>query len=271
MPKAKDAMTKNPMTVRAETSVAEVIQLLLEHHVSGVPVVDEHGFPVGIISEFSLLQVLEEPGIQDRPVAEFMTTSVLSVDEEDSLKVVVEKLRSFRIRRMPVLRDGRITGIVSRRDLLRFVNHTGKQVHDPQEDLSITVAIVDDDPSILRLLERMIRNALGNVNVVEFTNGRQARQWLTTQFCEILITDVDLPDMNGLDLLQQAKQREPWMQAFVITGNTSLGCIADAMRNGATDFLSKPLDSGEVVQQLRRAAKAHHRWLHVIESAAVNV
>ena len=94
--------------------------------------------------------------------------------------------------------------------------------------------------------------------------------WLATNSAEFLITDFELPGINGLDLLQQVKHRDPWVQVFVITGHSSVYVAAEALRRGATDYLQKPLDHGDVIQQLHRAVQTYQRWTSVVREAAVH-
>jgi CBS domain-containing protein/CheY-like chemotaxis protein len=271
MPTVKEAMSTKAVTIRPNASVGEAIDLLLEHHISGAPVVDAEGLPIGIITEFALIEVLANPELREQPISNFMTKTILTVDENQSLDEVAETLRSFRIRRMPVVRNGKVVGIISRRDLLRFVHDTGTHIQELQEDLALSVVIVDDDACIRRLLEKLVRTALGDAKVALFADAESALSWLAKNPCEFLITDFELPDMNGLDLLRRVKERDPWIQVFVVTGHSSVYVAAEALRRGATDYLQKPLEPGDVIQQLRRAVQTYQRWTSIVETAASRV
>jgi CBS domain-containing protein len=99
----------------------EVIKMLLEHRFSGAPVTDEQGCLKGIISEYRLLEVIFTPELKNAPVSKFMTTDVVTVDEETPLTEIASQFVLHRIRRLPVVRDGRLVGTISRRDLLRQI------------------------------------------------------------------------------------------------------------------------------------------------------
>lgn len=119
--RAGNAMDANPTTVHADTTVADAVALLLEHHISGMAVVDDHGRPLGMITEFQMIRVICRPDINELPVSELMTTDVMTVQEETILSDVVSMMEEHRIRRIPVVRNGVVVGVIARRDLLQYV------------------------------------------------------------------------------------------------------------------------------------------------------
>ena len=139
--KAADVMTRDVVTVSAGAPVAEAIRLMLDHRVSGVPVVDD-GKVVGILTEGDLLrrsetgttrhrprwlEVLMGPGrmageyvrTHGRRVDDIMSQNVISVSEDTALDEVVQLMERRRIKRVPVLDGDDLVGVVSRADLLR--------------------------------------------------------------------------------------------------------------------------------------------------------
>lgn len=125
MYRAEDVMTKNVVSVDQDGTVEQAIRTLLEHRISGAPVTDGAGNLVGIISEFQLLEVIYEPEMRTAPVSRLMTRDVLTVDEQTTLSDVANLFVVHRIRRVPVMRDGKVVGLISRRDLLRCVLDAG--------------------------------------------------------------------------------------------------------------------------------------------------
>jgi CBS domain-containing protein len=102
--------------------VEQAIDVMLEHHVSGLPVVDREGQLVGVISEYDALRLmLENQRWCVAPVAHYMSTEIVSVPEDASLDTVAQIFRSTGVRRLPVVREGCMVGIISRRDLMRVV------------------------------------------------------------------------------------------------------------------------------------------------------
>ena len=138
---AAEVMSHNPIAVPAEAGLAEALKLMFDHHISGLPVVDGKAGLVGILTEGDLLRrseigtagqrsrwldLLTMPGrlasdyvrTHIRRVSEIMTRDVVSVAEDTPLTEVVRLMERHRIKRVPVLRDGALIGIVSRADLL---------------------------------------------------------------------------------------------------------------------------------------------------------
>jgi CBS domain-containing protein len=142
--RAGDVMTAQVLTVKPDASVREVAALLSERGISGVPVVDGTGRVVGIVSEGDLLH-RTEIGTERRPkrhrswwlnslasdvasdyvkshgrkVEDVMTRNVISIDEATELADVAVLLEANGIKRVPVITDGKLVGIVSRANLIR--------------------------------------------------------------------------------------------------------------------------------------------------------
>lgn len=108
-------MTTPVITILTGTPVAEIAQTLRQHQISAVPVVDETGGVVGLVSEYDLLA---RTGPTARDV---MTTAVISVTESTGIAEVRHLLVGRRIRRVPVLAGGRLAGIVSQGDLVSLM------------------------------------------------------------------------------------------------------------------------------------------------------
>jgi CBS domain-containing protein len=140
MYQAKDTMSTAVVSVHPEATVEEAIRLLLANELSGLPVIDDSGRLCGIISEFQLLEVVYDPNLKNSRVKEFMTRDVLTVDESALLATVANMFIVHRIRRIPVLREGVVVGVVSRRDLLRYIVETGSKIDNFFEELKSCTA-----------------------------------------------------------------------------------------------------------------------------------
>ena len=139
---ARDVMTSPVVSARPDMSAREVAKLLLDNRISAVPVVDEAGVPIGMVSEGDLigrgvserearrewwLEMLAEgtrlsPTFLDSvqtTVRQVMVAPVVTVGEDAPISEVARLLEAHRIKRVPVVRDGRVVGIVSRANLLR--------------------------------------------------------------------------------------------------------------------------------------------------------
>ena len=111
-------MKPGPVTIGPKATLQDAIELVLARRVSGLPVIDDNGYLVGIITEFALLALAYDRGLQQEKIEQHMTRDVLTVDVSDTVNHVADLFIVQRIRRVPVLRDGRLVGLVSRRDVL---------------------------------------------------------------------------------------------------------------------------------------------------------
>jgi CBS domain-containing protein len=139
---AKDVMTSPVLTVAPETSVTDVARLLLDRHISAAPVVDGDGQLLGIVSEGDLmrrpesgterraswwLSLISDPQDEAREyfkshgmhARDVMSRQVISVSEDTPLQEIAALLEKYRIKRVPVVRDRKVVGIVSRANLLQ--------------------------------------------------------------------------------------------------------------------------------------------------------
>jgi CBS domain-containing protein len=120
MPLVRDVMTATVTTVSQDATVEEAIETMLARRVTSVPVLDLAGRLAGIISESQLMVLVYNQYARHAPVASFMTRDVVSVDEGATLNEAATRLIVNRVRSLPVVYSGRVTGIVSRTDLLRY-------------------------------------------------------------------------------------------------------------------------------------------------------
>lgn len=139
--KAKDIMTTRVVTLSPGNSVRRAAEIMLDRGVSGLPVIDDDARLVGIISEGDLMRRAEF-GIRpasaatvssseqrarayvkshSRNVGDVMSSKVVTVDEETPVNRIAALMEEHRIKRVPVTRDGKLVGIVSRRDLMRAI------------------------------------------------------------------------------------------------------------------------------------------------------
>ncbi len=119
MVKAKDVMTDLLVTVSKDTSMYKVGQLLSMHNITGIPVVDEEMHIVGVITEKDMLDLYHVMQYtESRTVSSSMSRDVITFDVEDDLDDVCQCFKEHSFRRVPVTRDGKIAGVISRRDLI---------------------------------------------------------------------------------------------------------------------------------------------------------
>jgi len=155
--RAHQIMTRPVITVAPESTIVDAANLMLQRHVSGLPVVDAAGKLVGIVSEGDFIRRSEigtqrkrgrwlrfilGPGksasdfVQEhgRRVAEVMTTQPLTITEDTALAEIVDLMEKNNVKRLPVIRGDKIVGIVSRANLLQAVASLAREVPDPTAD-----------------------------------------------------------------------------------------------------------------------------------------
>ena len=115
---ARDIMTRKVCTIQPEASAQEAAQLLDQMRISGLPVVDGDGKIIGIITEADIISKVDREGLH---VADIMSHEVIFVSEETSVSEIAMMLTERKIKRVPVVNDGKLVGIVSRADIVHAV------------------------------------------------------------------------------------------------------------------------------------------------------
>lgn len=177
--KAAEVMTTKVLAVRPDTPARSIALMLFRHGISAVPVVDDIGIPIGMVSEGDLLprdeserearrdwwlRLLAEgeelsPDFvahvdrQDRTAAQIMTSPVITIDESADLVDVAELLSANRIKRAPVVHQGRMVGIVSRADLVKAVAYPGG-VSEPEPSLDRNTELLFPSERLAALTDR---------------------------------------------------------------------------------------------------------------------
>jgi CBS domain-containing protein len=149
--KARDVMTWGAIAVEPEESIARAVQLMLQNKISGLPVVDDKGQLVGIVTEGDFLRRGELGTQRQRPrwlefllgpgrlaseyvrasgqkVSQVMTTQARTITPETPLEDIVRLMESHRVKRLPVVEDGKLVGIVSRADLLHALGSVAREL-----------------------------------------------------------------------------------------------------------------------------------------------
>jgi len=163
---ARDILQPRVVTVPDSATVQTAVRLMLQHHVSGLPVVDAKNALVGMVTEGDFLRraeigtqkhhsrwlefILGAGRLADeyrqshtRHVRDVMTTEVISVEENAGAADIVRLMEKHRIKRLPVVRGKDLVGIISRADLLRAFGHAARPISSaPQTDKAIRDAIV---------------------------------------------------------------------------------------------------------------------------------
>jgi len=163
---ASDVMVRDVVTIGPDDDISTAVRLLTDHDISALPVVDGNGHVLGILSEADLLHREEDGTVKQRAwwveaitpastlaldyakshgkkVAEVMSDRVISASEDTPLSELANILEKNRIKRVPILKDGKLVGIVSRANLLQALASTPSiAAKDPITDRGIRAAIL---------------------------------------------------------------------------------------------------------------------------------
>ncbi|MGD2125017.1 MAG: CBS domain-containing protein [Desulfobacteraceae bacterium] len=120
--RAKDVMSSTPTTVKPDAKVIDVIRLLAEYRITGLPVVSEDMRLLGMVTEKDILKLLlYDKDFKTKTAADLMTAQITYFTEDDDLMAVFKTLEQSNFRRVPILSDGKLAGIISRRDIINFL------------------------------------------------------------------------------------------------------------------------------------------------------
>jgi two-component system cell cycle response regulator len=130
----------------------------------------------------------------------------------------------------------------------------------PVSDLSVLV--VDDDPSICQLFSELLR-ALG-YQVATASSADAARRQLDERVFDALLLDLVMPGVGGLELLRELRAAQPMLPILIVTGYGSFDAAVEAMRLGASDLITKPIDAPMLDLRIRKARELElaRRWVH---------
>jgi len=176
---ARDVMSEGVMSLAADATVLEAAQLLVNCLVSAMPVVDPGGRMIGIVSEADLLRCSAEAddaadgfaGAGSRKVVDVMTRDVITAGEDTPVAALAKLMTERRIKRLPILRDSAVVGIVSRIDLLRAQislntrqdGNSSKPIRDEQLRREISAACQGRNWSLARQLDVVVNGGVAHL------------------------------------------------------------------------------------------------------------
>jgi CBS domain-containing protein len=181
--KAADIMTPRVITISTDAPITEAIRLMLQNRISGLPVVDAYGSLVGIVTEGDFLRRAEDntekrrahwlefilgPGrlageyvrTHGRKVGEIMTSGLVTVAESTPVEEIVRLMETKRVKRVPVVRDKKVVGIVSRANILHVLGHLAATAKPSSKDDS------DIRTKIVAELEKQPWAPTAGVNII---------------------------------------------------------------------------------------------------------
>jgi len=118
---------------------------------------------------------------------------------------------------------------------------------------TFNVLLVDDEAEFLETLVKRIKKR--DVNVTGVESGEKALEFLDEQPVDVVVLDVRMPGMDGIETLRELKKRHPLVEVIMLTGHASLEVAIEGMELGAFDYLMKPIDIDELLYKLEDAHK----------------
>jgi DNA-binding NtrC family response regulator len=113
------------------------------------------------------------------------------------------------------------------------------------------VLIVDDEQDFLSIMAERMQNR--GMEVVTATSAAEALRKLEEESFDAVLLDLMMPEMGGIEALQVMRKKQPEVQVIFITGHPSVSKGVEAMKLGAMDFLSKPVDLTELTEKIKQA------------------
>jgi two-component system response regulator FixJ len=114
---------------------------------------------------------------------------------------------------------------------------------------NLNIFIVDDEPKVREAVMETLEQL--NSGVSCFASAEECLEQLGSQRCDLLITDMRMPGMNGIELLKEVKGFAPWLPVLLITGYGDIPTAVTAMKAGAVDFIEKPLDTETLFRKVK--------------------
>jgi len=126
-----------------------------------------------------------------------------------------------------------------------------------QQSGALRVLVVDDEEGFRDLLRWELASA--GMAVQTATSGDEGVDRLNESTFDVVVTDITMPKMDGLKLLQHVKETSPQTEVIVVTGFSAVETAVYAMRHGAYDFILKPYDMNDLMSRVKKAAEAYSR------------
>lgn len=127
------------------------------------------------------------------------------------------------------------------------------------------VVFVDDEPAVCAVVQKTLERAGARVQC--FQDAEACLRHLASCPCDLLITDMKMPGMDGMDLLRQVKEKLPWLPVLVVTGYGDVPMAVRALQAGAADFVEKPLDRDLFLQAVQRSVGRKAQAAAVLEES----
>jgi DNA-binding NtrC family response regulator len=121
--------------------------------------------------------------------------------------------------------------------------------------VKMRLMLVDDEERFLQTTSKMIRKK--GVDVLTANSGEACLEMLTKELVHVIVLDVKMPGMDGVETLKQIKQRYPRIEVIMLTGHATADSAVEGLKSGATDYLQKPTSVEDLIAKAEQAFTRH--------------
>jgi two-component system, OmpR family, response regulator len=115
------------------------------------------------------------------------------------------------------------------------------------------VLVVDDEPDFLETIVKRLKRR--NISASGVDSGKKALEVVEQESFDVVVLDVLMPGMDGIETLRLMKKKKPFMEVIILTGHASVESGLQGMQLGAFDYVMKPADLDELIEKIRQAAE----------------
>lgn len=124
-----------------------------------------------------------------------------------------------------------------------------------------TVVLVDDEPCVVRVAQAVLTRYFGtSLDIYSTTDATEAGDYISKRRCDILLSDIEMPGVHGMEMLKLARKCNTWTRVIFMTAHSTWDMIAEAIENGAADYLLKPVDHDELISVVQQERDRLQRW-----------
>jgi YesN/AraC family two-component response regulator len=124
-----------------------------------------------------------------------------------------------------------------------------------------SVVLVDDEPCVVRVAQAVLSRSFGNqLDIYSTTDSNEARDYISRRRCDILLSDMEMPGVHGIEMLKLARKYNAWTRVIFMTAHSTWDQIGEAIEHGAADYLLKPVDHDQLIKVVQQERERLERW-----------
>ncbi|MDA1049230.1 MAG: response regulator [Planctomycetota bacterium] len=124
-----------------------------------------------------------------------------------------------------------------------------------------SVVLVDDEPCVVRVAQAVLSRNFGSaLDIYSTTDSKDARDYISKRRCDILLSDIEMPGVHGIEMLKVARRYNAWTRVIFMAAHSTWDRIAEAIENGASDYLLKPVDHDQLISVIQQERDRLVRW-----------